>query len=77
MAVGRVVKTRLSGFQRPADEGKRRDVGLAVITYGAEGVLVAATCSCGWLGWHRRDKVLEDKIDKHLNKKHDGRGLRL
>lgn len=57
-----------------ADPAKAKDVGLAVITYG-DGW---ATCSCaGWSGMHRRAKVLEDMIDRHLNRKHDGRGIRL
>ena len=27
-----------------------------------------ANCNCGWKGRHRRFKVLEDKVDAHLEK---------
>lgn len=49
-------------------------VGLAVISYYGGSV---AGCSCGANFGHARAKVLEDKIDRHINKKHNGRGIRV
>lgn len=61
------------GFQKPLDDGKRTEVRMAVVRYG-EGY---AACSCGAPFVHHRKKVIEDMIDKHLAKKHGGRGIRL
>lgn len=61
------------GFQKPIDTGKRKTVGLAVITYVGDG----AMCSCLKAFKPCRAKVLEDRIDAHLNEKHGGRGIRL
>lgn len=52
-------------------------VGLARIIYSEVEVGAAASCSCGWSIYHLRSKVAEDAIDRHLNKKHGGRGIRL
>jgi hypothetical protein len=41
-----------------------------------EGVDVAK-CSCGWSTRSGRVKVREDRIDRHLNKRHNGRGMRM
>lgn len=49
--------------------------GIAVISYDAEGRY--ASCKCDWSFWHQRTKVVEDAIDRHLAKKHRGRGIRL
>jgi hypothetical protein len=49
-------------------------VGLARITYLSD---QQAVCSCGWPVSHKRSKVLEDRIDRHLSEKHAGRGIRL
>lgn len=69
---------RLSGFQKPLrDPSKAKEVGLAVVTMGSASGREFAECSCGWVGWHSRLKVLDDRIDAHLNKKHGGRGIRL
>ena len=62
------------GFQKPLDSGKRREVGLAVISYIEAG---GAVCSCGWGYFHNREKVREDAIDKHIDRKHQGKGIRL
>lgn len=62
---------------RPILTGAQREVGLAVISYGEAAGRHTAECSCGWAAYHRRLKVVEDKIDAHLSKKHDGRGIRL
>ena len=61
------------GFQKPLDNGKRRDVSIAIVTMG-EG---SARCSCGQPFTHRREKVREDQIDRHLLNKHGGQGIRL
>lgn len=57
-------------YSQPGNE----EVGLARITYYGDTRVV---CSCGWSAGHVRAKVLEDSIDRHLGKKHDGRGIRL
>lgn len=50
-----------------------KKVGLARISY--DGMFVA--CSCGWTYGHIREKPRENAIDRHLDKKHNGRGIRL
>lgn len=69
------------GFQKPlrVQNGRRasktKAVGLAVVSYVSATV---AACSCeGWVGAYHREKLLEDAIDRHINKKHGGRGIRL
>lgn len=73
------------GFQKPlrpqmkggrAKRGaKPKDLGMAVITYPRAGM---AVCSCGtWAYKHPREKVLEDAIDKHTERKHGGLGIRM
>jgi hypothetical protein len=63
---------RLEGFQKPRGQSVK-PVGLAVVkTDGG-----VASCSCGWEYGHTRDKVREDAVDRHLDKKHNGRGIRL
>jgi hypothetical protein len=70
----------VSGFQKPETHdhikrpkphewGKPR---IARISYG-DGM---ASCSCGWSKTHQRSKILEDAIDRHLAKRHEGKGLR-
>lgn len=61
------------GFQKPLDSGERKEVGLAVIKYVGDG----AYCSCLKAFKPSRKKVLENRIDHHLNEKHGGRGIRL
>lgn len=59
--------------QKPTPQ-QWRDVRLAVISYEGLG----AACSCGWRSRQaRRLSVLEDRIDRHLAKRHDGKGIRL
>lgn len=37
-----------------------------------------AQCSCGWdSGFCKRDKVREDRVDRHFQKRHGGTGIRL
>lgn len=69
------MKQRREGFRKPIDDGKRIPVGLAVINYDPETGF--ALCSCGKPFIQRREKVREDAIDRHLNSKHNGRGIRL
>lgn len=59
----------------PKHRAESKPVGLARVTYISE---TSAVCSCGWAGSARaRPKVVEDMIDRHLVKKHNGRGIRL
>lgn len=62
------------GFQKPLRSPSRRAVGLARISYVDGGGVV---CSCGWTYVHVREKVREDAVDRHINRKHNGRGIRL
>lgn len=48
------------------------EVRLARISYSG----ASAACSCGWSVSHAREKVREDSIDRHLDKRHNGRGIR-
>jgi hypothetical protein len=63
---------RLGGFQKPVSQPAKR-VGVAVVTYEGD----TARCSCGWGYAHQREKVREDAVDRHLRKKHNGRGVRI
>lgn len=70
-----MTKTRMSGFQKPIDDGSRKAVGLAKIRYSKETGITS--CSCGQPFTQRRAKVREDAIDRHIAKKHKGKGIRL
>ena len=61
------------GFRKPLDNGKRKDVKLAVVSNLHE--VGAAQCSCGWAYAHPRTKVREDAIQRHLDRQHNGQGL--
>lgn len=69
--------TEVSGNHKIARKAKPhewKDVRLAVISYSGLG----AQCSCGWVSRQaRRLRVLEDSIDRHLAKRHQGKGIRL
>lgn len=67
----------LTGFQKPLNPSKHKPVGLARITFGKAAGREVAECSCQWVSWHTRLKVLEDRVDRHINKQHGGRGIRL
>lgn len=55
------------------DASKAKDVRLAIIREVEGNALV---CSCGAFSiTHARVKVREDRAQKHLDKKHDGKGL--
>lgn len=71
-----MTRPAMYGFQKPLSN-PHREVGLAVISYAEAASQQFAECSCGWSSHHPRSKVLEDRIDEHLNRRHDGRGLRL
>lgn len=64
------------GFRKPLIVVPRRagkTAGLAMITEPEPGVLV---CSCGnFTTLHPRRKVREDKAERHINKRHNGRGV--
>lgn len=62
------------GFRKPIDTGQRKGVRIARISYTEDGY---AKCSCGQPFKQPREKPREDAIDKHLNRKHGGRGFRL
>lgn len=64
-------KPRLEGFQKPLDDGKRKQVRIAVIRTGDGGAL----CSCGAPFTQRRKKPRDEAIQKHVNKKHGGQAL--
>lgn len=67
-----------NGFRKPIDSGKRKPVGLAIIKYGqTEQGVEFAECSCGKPFTHRRERVRENQIDRHINAKHHGKGIRL
>lgn len=68
------MKLRQQGFQKQTNQPGAREVGLAVITYHDT---AQVGCSCGWGYIHTREKVREDAIDRHLDKHHQGRGIRL
>lgn len=62
------------GFRKRAVPEKWVDVRLARVTYTDYG----AVCNCGWAySKARRMKTLDDAIDRHLNKRHGGMGIRL
>jgi hypothetical protein len=62
-----------AGFQKPVSAKEFKHVGLARITSAGD----TSQCSCGWGYKHDREKVREDAVDKHLDKYHGGRGIRL
>lgn len=71
-----MAKQRLTGFRKPIDSGGRKPVGLAVIKSGeTETGIKFAECSCGAPFVQQRDKVRNAAIDRHLTKKHGGRGI--
>jgi hypothetical protein len=63
--------------KKPADHRRKVEVnpgeGVAFVNYSDSG----ASCSCGWTAQHRRAKVLEDRIDRHLHRAHKGLGVRM
>lgn len=63
----------LPGFQKPMSSPPKA-VGLAVISQGDYG---RVRCSCGWGYQHKREKVREDAVDKHIESIHAGRGIRV
>lgn len=52
---------------------KCRSVNVVVVYCNGDDI----SASCGWTTSHPREKVREDRIDAHLAKRHNGRGLRL
>jgi hypothetical protein len=70
-----MTRQRTRGFQKPVDDGKRRKVGMAVVS--RDRVTGIMRCSCGQPFMHQREKPRENAIDKHIERKHQGRGIRL
>lgn len=69
---------RMQGFQEHAPKPEEWSApGMAMISYPEPQDRRLAACSCGWLYGCTREKVLEDAIDRHLDKRHEGRGIRL
>lgn len=62
---------RLVGFQKPIRRGRPQSVRMAVVSHEA-GV---ATCNCGWVFVHNRDKVREAAMQRHVDKKHDSQAM--
>ena len=58
----------------PIPPDKWKSPRIARISYSENG---GASCSCGWSTRNVREKVREDSIDRHLNKRHQGKGFRL
>ena len=62
------------GFQKQRKPEQWATPFMAMIRYhGVDGV----SCSCGWTARSGRPKVREDKIDRHLMKRHNGQGMRM
>lgn len=61
---------RMAGFQKPT-AAKVKPVGLALIKVGPG----EAVCNCGWHSHHQRVKVLGDRAQAHVDKKHGGEAL--
>ncbi len=59
------------GFQKPIDNGKRREVRVATITEGEN----YAKCSCNAVFTQARKKVRDRAVDKHVDSKHGGRAI--
>lgn len=57
--------------RRRKSKAKPETVGLAVI-HTVEGM---TGCSCGWQFHHPREKVLGDRSQSHVDRKHAGRGI--
>lgn len=68
------MKQRGAGFQKRVKPEEFKQVGLARIIYYGD---TRVECSCGWSYGHHRAKVLEDAVDNHFNKRHQGKGIRL
>ena len=61
----------LDGFQKPVSQPGKKEVRLAVLH--TDGIY--RTCSCGWAYGAERKKVRDDAAQRHLDRKHKGRGL--
>lgn len=62
---------RLEGFQKRLKPDTTSKVSMAVISVKT-GVV---TCNCGWSFHHPRSKVLEDRAESHVERKHEGSAL--
>lgn len=64
----------MDGFQKPLRGGERKNVKIAIISSGeTENGYAYAECSCGEPFIHRREKVRDAQIERHVSKKHGGR----
>lgn len=62
---------RLDGFQKPLSRPRQHKTQAARVSEG-EGFV---ECSCGWVFVHKRDKVRQKSMKRHLDKWHQGRGI--
>lgn len=68
-------RAETSDHQKPLKPAKTEDVNLARLSFGEAAGRIYAECSCGWLAYHVRRKVVEDKAEAHVTKKHAGRAI--
>ena len=61
----------MEGFQKPLSQPGQAEVGIAMIRVYPGG----AECSCKWAKAHRRNKVVEDAAERHVDKRHGGRAV--
>lgn len=66
-------KSTMDHLSKGAPPAKWTQPRIARVTYYGH----TANCSCGWNFSHKREKIREDRIDAHLDKRHAGRGIRL
>lgn len=66
--------TRLKGFQKRA-QGRRRQVRVAVVKMMTTDAGSGAECSCGYVKYHKRAKVVEDRLQAHVNRDHGGKAM--
>jgi len=65
------MKQRGAGFQKPLSPEACSPVKVPVLRTNGETI----TVNCGWAKQHPRKKVREDAAQRHLDKKHGGRGM--
>lgn len=46
---------------------------MRMVSLTADGLTIV--CSCGWSVFHQRTKPREDSAERHLNRKHNGKGI--
>jgi hypothetical protein len=69
-------RPRPRDHQTKAKPGTKKGFAFVRSEFG-EGGEQMATCSCGAEKFHRRGKVVEDWIDRHIDKAHKGKAVRV